>query len=1287
MLRHAFGFILLFSLLWVSTGCRNDSNSDTGSGTDGDRTGEGVAVDAPAPLSGAQRLRAVELKNRGVGHLENKEWAEAEETLSELATLLPNSWLARRNLAISRLLALTDRSSPYSPSGSSQQVNRYSEAVQAAKSAIEEYRRVAEDTYDKALADLLMGKLLTHDTASGASTMEQGLALIRGAADAVPDAADFRFAVAEAMGDHRDYADPNSPGSAKLLSALQRAFEMAPENLYALSRLMQRQALFLNSQNAETKALALKITETFDAATNVLQPFRDSIRKRQSVDVVEMMSTAQQEFDGSNPAVLMRPAMVTANLLSPEIATQIDMRRINRDVLEYVLLEFEEGVLADEPASDRPKVGDTVITKFDQQPHMPAIAGVTQMQMLDFDLDGHDDLIVLREEKFEVYSRGPENSTDWRLLLAAPAEVGPAKGFLLADIDRDYDKAVSELSGPVLLEDRDGDRKIVKDPAQKNRWFDTDYDVVLWGEDGVSVLRNELQDDGSRLLVIVPQREAVADIHDAIAVDLESDGDLDLVFATDIGLTLWQNSDGTNFVNVNAAASLPQAAVGSIVAVDWDRNIAMDVISVSASGDGAGLLQNVLHGRFRWLDSDQGLDSVPAGSSVHVAQIDGSGGWDLVIAGASGISVLTTSGGAGSDVSQRTFTTLADQPVSDAQVADLDNDGLSDIVAWSDGGIQFFRGTGDGQFEDLSKLLPTISEITTLTVSDVDEDGDLDIAYAASAESGTGVPGVLINEGGSSNHWMSVVARGKPDDPQHQSRRVNAHATGAVIEVRCGDMYQAHLIADAKMHIGLGDCERPDSIRIIWTDGIPQNVMAEGLLRPRVGILAPQILKGSCPYIYTWTGERFEFFSDCLWAAPIGLVQANGEVAPTREWENLLIPGEALAEKDGRYVLQLTEELWEVAYFDHVELTAIDHPADVQIFTNEKVGPPDMAEHRIHTVKNALLPKSVVDGRGNDLLPGLTAVDGDYVQAFEARVMQGLTDEWVMEFDLGSLPEQKEGTASAPGERDIRLFLTGWIFPTDTSLNLGIHQNPNLAPPQPPSIEVPDGNGGWKVVRPFIGFPSGKTKAMVVDISDIFTGDDLRFRLRSTMELYWDQAFYTVGERDAETVAQACDLATADLHYRGFSRRTYADNALFRNGRAPEGYDYQSVTTDARWPPISGRFTKYGEATPLLRTHDDAMVAMGPGDELTVEFTVPEKPVPAGWKRDFVLRNIGYDKDADLNTIYGQSSEPFPFKAMSRYPFSVDESAPDSSGYRQQTDEWQTREYSRKPFWNAVQAP
>ncbi|MCP4510917.1 MAG: hypothetical protein GY826_31485, partial [Fuerstiella sp.] len=426
------------------------------------------------------------------------------------------------------------------------------------------------------------------------------------------------------------------------------------------------------------------------------------------------------------------------------------------------------------------------------------------------------------------------------------------------------------------------------------------------------------------------------------------------------------------------------------------------------------------------------------------------------------------------------------------------------------------------------KVLPATA--SSCTAADIDDDGDLDIVYVSAAD---GALGLLTNDGGNTNNWIDVVVRAVPDDPQFPSNRVNMHGIGSLIEVRAGSLYHAEVINKPKIHLGLGKTEAADTIRVIWTDGIPQDITVRDLLRSRIGILAPQILKGSCPYIYTWTGERFEFFSDCLWAAPLGLVQANGEIAPTREWENLLIRGESLVEKDGRYVLQLTEELWETAYFDQVQLTAIDHPADVEIFTNEKVGSPDMAAHRIHTVRQPRNPASIIDGRGNDLLPGLLAADGEYVQAFEGRIVQGLTDEWVMEFDLGDLPD------GSMASHNIRLFLTGWVFPTDTSLNLGIEQNPGVDGPVGPSVEVPDGRGGWKVVRPFVGFPSGKTKAMVIDISDIFSDSDYRFRVRSSMELYWDQAFFTVDEENADTVTRPCPLLASDLHFRGFSRRTY----------------------------------------------------------------------------------------------------------------------------------------------------
>ena len=1245
MLQRFVSGLILWAVVLGFSGCNNGKQG----GEKGTASGPGTKDPQPAPLTKEQYARAIALRSLGVGHLENKEWPDAEKTCAELADLLPQNRLARRNLAIARVLSLIDRESPFTRSGSPAKVQAYREAVEKSKQAVTAYREFSTDAYDTALANLLMGKLLVHDDSPESPSIAQGLGLLRDAADAVPTSADFRFALALAMDGHRDYAE-----SPELLVALQKSFELAPQNLFALQKLMQRQALSLNSKNEATRALALQITQTLKSAKTLLAPLNESIKKQRRMDLVATITNALAQFNGSNTAALMGPAMMTGNLLLPELATQIDQRRLNRNLLEYLLLKFDaEFLAAAKGAGAMPAPEPTVVKAFVPTEGLPPVTGVTQVELLDMNLDGFDDLIVARAGRIEIYSRGTDLAAAWTLLMASGEQEIAVTEFLLVDIDRDFDKAISDIKNPSLLRDADGDQKIVTDPAGKNRWYDTDLDVVAWSDIGVVVFRNGLSEDGVRSLDVLPQKEAIPDINDIVAADLEADGDLDLIFATDAGMTLWKNIDGTMFENMNDSALLPEQEIQSLAVVDWNQDIAIDVVGVSANGT-TGCLENMLHGRFRWITVDS--DRVVADDVFSVTCCD------VVGPGADGRTLLWCSGPSAEDQSDWFGKKMV--------FADLDNDGVTDSV----------NCQGTEHPLAVSNLPKTVQPASALscTAADIDDDGDLDIVYVAAVG---GVLGLLTNDGGNTNNWIDVVARAVPDDPQFPSNRVNMHGIGSLIEVRAGSLYHAEVINKPKLHLGLGNAESADTIRIIWTDGIPQNITTRNLLRSRIGVLAPQILKGSCPYIYTWTGERFEFFSDCLWAAPLGLVQANGEIAPTREWENLLIRGESLVEKDGRYVLQLTEELWETAYFDQVRLTAIDHPADVEIFTNEKVGSPDMAAHRIHTVKQPRSPASIIDGRGNDLLPGLSAADGDYVQAFEGRIVQGLTDEWVMEFDLGDLPD--EGAAS----RDIRLFLMGWVFPTDTSLNLGIAQNPDVAGPAGPSVEVPDGNDGWRVVRPFVGFPSGKTKAMVIDVSDIFTGSEHRFRIRSSMELYWDHAFFTVDEENAETVIQPCPLLAADLHFRGFSRRTYDDNALFRNGRAPEGYDYAAVTTAPRWPTISGRFTRYGESTPLLIDHDDRMVVMGPGDELTIEFAAPTEAVPDGWERDFVLTNIGYDKDADLNTIYGQSSEPFPFRAMTRYPFSPDDQVPDSAEYRQYVDGWQTREYSPNEFRDALRKP
>ncbi|MCA9247129.1 MAG: hypothetical protein KDA42_08445, partial [Planctomycetales bacterium] len=83
-------------------------------------------------LTADEYRRTGYLHRRGIGHLENMEWAESESALSELADMLPDNRTALRNLAIERTLALTEPNSPWRSSGSPQERQEFSGAVERA---------------------------------------------------------------------------------------------------------------------------------------------------------------------------------------------------------------------------------------------------------------------------------------------------------------------------------------------------------------------------------------------------------------------------------------------------------------------------------------------------------------------------------------------------------------------------------------------------------------------------------------------------------------------------------------------------------------------------------------------------------------------------------------------------------------------------------------------------------------------------------------------------------------------------------------------------------------------------------------------------------------------------------------------------------------------------------------------------------------------------------------------------------------------------------------------------
>lgn len=392
---------------------------------------------------------------------------------------------------------------------------------------------------------------------------------------------------------------------------------------------------------------------------------------------------------------------------------------------------------------------------------------------------------------------------------------------------------------------------------------------------------------------------------------------------------------------------------------------------------------------------------------------------------------------------------------------------------------------------------------------------------------------------------------------------------------------------------------------------------------------------------------------------PLGLMGSTSAFAPAgASQEYLRIPGDALAPRDGRYVLQLTEELWETAYADQVKLLAVDHPDSVDVFVDETFVPPGPVSLRLFQVAHKVAPRSAVDDRGNDVLPALLESDDVYVSNMVPTKYQGVVEPHDLVMDLGD----------SAGARGTYLFMRGWIYPTDASINVALGQQSALKP-APPSLEVRDANGKWRTAIASLGFPSGKDKTMVIDLAGKFPTSDHHVRIRTNMQIYWDQAF--VGRDIASDTARITTLSpvSADLHARGYSR-------MYRKGGryGPYWFAYDDVTKESPWRPITGNFTRFGDVLPLLRGSDDMYVIMAPGDETTVEFDASSaRTLPPGWKRDFLLYTDGWIKDSDLNTAFGTTVGPLPYHAIRSYPYAATDRYPTDSAHQRYLREYDTR--------------
>ncbi len=203
----------------------------------------------------------------------------------------------------------------------------------------------------------------------------------------------------------------------------------------------------------------------------------------------------------------------------------------------------------------------------------------------------------------------------------------------------------------------------------------------------------------------------------------------------------------------------------------------------------------------------------------------------------------------------------------DATFFDFDNDGALDILiagesnATDGRSVFMYHNEGNGKFTDVLHLLPeSIKSGKQVCVFDYNNDGDLDILIAGI----NGGISLLRNDGGNMNHYIGMTLVGL----RAGRAKNNYFGVGAKVEIRAGDLYQSLIVTDPQIHFGLGNRSKVETIRITWTNGVPQNIFLPGADQ---SLIEAQTLKGSCPFLYTWNGEEYTLSKDILWRSALGM--------------------------------------------------------------------------------------------------------------------------------------------------------------------------------------------------------------------------------------------------------------------------------------------------------------------------------------------------------------------------------------------------------------------------------
>ncbi|MBI3407635.1 MAG: VCBS repeat-containing protein [Planctomycetes bacterium] len=561
--------------------------------------------------------------------------------------------------------------------------------------------------------------------------------------------------------------------------------------------------------------------------------------------------------------------------------------------------------------------------------------------------------------------------------------------------------------------------------------------------------------------------------------------------------------------------------------------------------------------------------------------------------------------------------------------ADLDGDDFADLLVWSESqGLQFHRNLGNG-----NKGLK------------------LEIK-GRRFQMGKGKRQLRCN-----NDGIGV--------------KVRVYAGGFETGIELGTLAAGLGQSHENVILGLGKNAMADVVRLRWPDGTWQGELSltAGQLHKIAQI---NRMPDSCPLLFTWDGEKYAFICDFLGGGALGEPNPDGTCRQPRPEESVWIRGDKLKPKDGKLRLKIGEPMDEATYLDRLQLITVDHPKNITVYPEERFASAFPSQD-VHALGDKIFPDKATDHRGRDVLETSKEWDRKMIDGFATRSWLGFAEEHWVELDFGD--------RLAKFGRTDRLFLclAGWTdYPYPEAI---IAAGQAGVPLIDPVLERKKDDGKWETIVPEVGFPAGRPRMMLVDVTGKLTGPTSVIRLRTNMQVYWDQIFVApaLESLPGKTVAETGSIRgkhirtttlpveSADLRA-GNHMQEYSPD-----GKAPTLYDFHKHEA-APISRLKGMMTRFGEVTELLSEHDDRFVVFAAGDELTVSFDAAGlSTLPDGWTRSYILRSWGYCKSISVHTATGETIEPLPFRAMSQFPYGASERYPQTPRHQEYLRKYQTR--------------